>query len=490
MSSKLGLGGLTSLLIAALLLCVPASALAKPPKHCPKNNSKEFFANPVVDRDGKRVPAPTGVRSPAICSFESMRAALSAAGKKGTGSAAIATGAKGSKKATFKKEPELDVPAGVVLTTTDDPAQGGSGLNPARYVLHYAGPRSGNAVTLGDGAEIRGVTVDNPKGIKGRDMLSCEDGSAAARAVIFGGGTPKGSFGNGIRTLGECSADLEAVDVSHISGAAAHFDAHSDALTLVTDSSFTDSGSGMVIHLGDVVATGSDFSGNDGEGILIDGAHDVSLHDFSSDDNGGVGLWVKRAVNGVVLADGERPTLASLSTVTGNGGDGVLVGDADTQSDFETTLTSVDLSGNGGAGIHLLNEGSNVHVVRLLDNDVFTNSGNGLRIEPVTIPANTPGSPSFAQNKFHNNSLNQIVFDGGGGAGFAFTLDSPTGMCDFGANAVYDYEAKQVFGIFAQGNATVAVHHTQFQGGGTGLKDWGTQAGSFVTVDQNCAAIP
>ena len=70
-----------------------------------------------------------------------------------------------------------------------------------------------------------------------------------------------------------------------------------------------------------------------------------------------------------------------------------------------------------------------------------------------------------------------------------FERASPTDACDAGANAVYCYAAKGVFGIFAQGNSHVWVRHTQFEGGGTGLKDFSAQSGSQISVAQNCTAI-
>lgn len=59
--------------------------------------------------------------------------------------------------------------------------------------------------------------------------------------------------------------------------------------------------------------------------------------------------------------------------------------------------------------------------------------------------------------------------------------------CGPGASAIYCLGA--TFGIFAQDYADVTVAHTQFEGGGTALKDWGAQVGSSMSVTANCTAI-
>jgi hypothetical protein len=96
--------------------------------------------------------------------------------------------------------------------------------------------------------------------------------------------------------------------------------------------------------------------------------------------------------------------------------------------------------------------------------------------------ATTP--PVFAQNKVHNNALNQIVLAGG-----TYYVNSPNDACDAGTNAVYCYAARSVFGIFAQDSASVFVEHVSFEGGGTGLRDFGAQSGSTISVTSNCTAI-
>ena len=194
----------------------------------------------------------------------------------------------------------------------------------------------------------------------------------------------------------------------------------------------------------------------------------------------------------------NRPTLRSTGAVHDNGGNGVTVGIPLTGAapTIVATLGDLDVFRNGGHGVFVRDDaGTMATDVVMLDNDVYQNAKSGLFSGRANIgqAMNEIGEPTparFAQNKFHSNGLNQVVFDGGGAnPAFAFTIDSPTGMCDAGANGIYSYQQLGTFGAFAQNNAAVTIRHAQWQGGGTGLMDFSAQSGSTISVAANCTAI-
>lgn len=223
---------------------------------------------------------------------------------------------------------------------------------------------------------------------------------------------------------------------------------------------------------------------------------DVTLKGpFEIDHNSGDGIQVAA---GALRTIADRPTLRSTGVVHDNSGNGVSIGVAYTgvAPVISTQLGDLDVFKNAGHGVFVRDDGgSGATDLVMLDNDVYQNAKSGLLSGRANIgsPLDEFGSPiptgRFAQNKFHSNGQNQVVFDGGGAnPPFPFTIDSPTGMCDAGANGIYSYMGSTL-GAYAQNGAAVTIRHTQWQGGGTGLMDFGAQSGSSISVAANCTAI-
>lgn len=226
-------------------------------------------------------------------------------------------------------------------------------------------------------------------------------------------------------------------------------------------------------------------------GVLVNG--DLTLTGtFEVDHNVGDGIQI---ASGALRTSANRPTLRSTGVVHDNGGNGVTIGTpfSGAAPAIAATLGDLDVFKNGGHGVFVRDDGGSIATnVVMLDNDIFQNAKSGLLSGRANIgqAVNESGEPMparFAQNKFHSNGLNQVVFDGGG-ANWPFTIDSPTGMCDAGANGIYSYMGS-TFGVFAQNTAAVVIRHTQWQNGGTGLMDFSAQSGSTISVAQNCTAI-
>jgi hypothetical protein len=238
-----------------------------------------------------------------------------------------------------------------------------------------------------------------------------------------------------------------------------------------------------------------------------------TVKDVQVDHNGGDGLFIAQtaAMSTVdspcdpafVLA-GDRPTLRSKTAIHDNAGNGITAGSTDDTVQggaICALLGDADVFTNGGSGISVAEPAGMVSEVHLVADDVYTNLGNGLLVGPsrvgqVAAVGDAPQVATFSRNKFHSNKLNQAVFDGGGAGGggagdpnSSFVLDSPGGTCGVDASAFFCYGPNQTFGIFAQGNATVAVHHCQFQDASPGMSDVSAQSGSSITVDTSCDAM-
>ncbi len=223
---------------------------------------------------------------------------------------------------------------------------------------------------------------------------------------------------------------------------------------------------------------------------------DVTLRGaFEIDHNSGDGIQV---ATGALRTIADRPTLRSTGLVHDNGGNGVSLGVAYSGEPpvISTLLGDLDVFNNGGHGVFVRDDGgTGASDVVMVDNDVYQNGKSGLFAgranigSPVDELGNVVPTSRFAQNKFHSNGQNQVVFDGGGAnPPFAFAIESPTGACDSGANGIYSYMGSTL-GAFAQNGAAVTIRHMQWQGGGTGLMDFGAQSGSTISVAQNCTAI-
>ena len=276
------------------------------------------------------------------------------------------------------------------------------------------------------------------------------------------------------------------------------------------------------------ITNDSTFNGNDGAGLRTGFRTNLSLQGdptvpYTSqahfDENGGPGLLIGGAaqVQNVSAADGESDgivldfvsenTLVQLfdADSIGNAGHGVLVRDTGgnvasynngTIANNEGDGLRMDAGGHGLAvlsagglsihdneiGLHVEDSpgGENNLVPQALD--VFDNRAEGGLIERSYIV-------DFYANKFHNNGLNQLVFDGGGnGTDFAFYIDGE--VCGIANNFVYDYGAAGTFGVLARNDANVTIRHMSFEGGGTGLRDFSSDAESTIDVAENCEAFP
>jgi hypothetical protein len=143
-------------ILGAVLAGAASPAIAKPPKKCPKNSSKEFYANPVVDRS-KNDPKPTGLLTAnGLCTFPTLNEALVHANPvEGT---AIAVGATRKKPAVFDREPAFPLIIGnrTTLTTYDDD-------DPNRSIKagHYAVSNFSGSPTLdlGEGSVVHDFTL-------------------------------------------------------------------------------------------------------------------------------------------------------------------------------------------------------------------------------------------------------------------------------------------------------------------------------------------
>ncbi len=377
---------------------------------------------------------------------------------------------------------------------------------------------------LGVGGNNQGVLIGARQGVGAATLLLDQgtqvSGSAGAGVDIIGGSTLYTGdvtiSGNGMNSgiLSPSSQTAVSTPQSGIiiqAGGAA-------ILTGTTDNGATASGNarfGLEI-LGSLDAVNGRSTGNVVHGIYVDAAGQVPtlVKDVQIDHNGGDGLFIASATapageapgpcTAAFTLAGDRPTLRSETAIHDNAGNGITAGSLD--STVQTggvcaMLGDADVFLNTGSGIVIAEPASGpssglVSEVRLVDDDVYTNGGNGLFVNPSVVGQASPtdggtATPTFSRDKFHSNTLNQAVFDGGSGSADpngTFNIDSPDGMCGVNDNAFFCYSSGQTFGIFAQGNATVAVHHSQFQDA-AGTNAVSAQTGSSVTVDTLCDAL-
>ena len=298
-------------------------------------------------------------------------------------------------------------------------------------------------------------------------------GDGITSGTLSAGGTPpattlgvlddssmNGNGGAGIRTGGRSVAEIRGDPIP-------------SALTEVEATG--NGGPGMQIGGQAFVTTASvQDGGSDGIVVDIDSSADLRVQLFDTDIMGNDG-------DGYVLRDsGEfNETTYSSGVVARNGGDGVHVGGVPGRLAI-LSASGLDIHHNAVGVVveDYLTSGDTA--LELQANDIHDNTGEGLI-------AGRHNQSEWLANKFHNNGLDQIVFDGGGnGAEGPFYLNASE--CGLGTNQVYGYGAAGTFGIFARNNATVDVQFTAFEGGGTGLQDWSAQAGSSISVTNNCPA--
>lgn len=105
---------------------------------------------------------------------------------------------------------------------------------------------------------------------------------------------------------------------------------------------------------------GSDFSGNDGAGVLVEDGSDVHIEGTTISENGEVGIVVEdggilsiedstiddNTEDGIEVQSGGDATISG-NTISGNGAWGVLAGSGST-----TSISGNDISGNTSGPIH------------------------------------------------------------------------------------------------------------------------------------------
>ncbi len=245
-----------------------------------------------------------------------------------------------------------------------------------------------------------------------------------------------------------------------------------------------------------------------------DAAHAGSIvKDVEIAKNGGDGIFIAAAGAGVTFPPGptlnnnpptcdpaftvagDHPTVVSLTSIHDNKGLGVEVGSrtaADQPGDICATIGDADIFDNTGTGIQTAQPTTGGHntVALILDNNVYLNGGNGLLVLPSYVGQANGAVETFSGNRFHSNTLNQAVFDGGGGgnplAKTMFNVDTASGTCDGNSSAFYCYGG--TVGIFAQNNADLTVKRSEFetpQSASDG-RESGSDGTSIIMVTNSC----
>lgn len=187
---------------------------------CPAPDGVHLLADAVSGSRATAVPPPTGAGAPARCRFATLGDAL-AASAAGAGSVVVATGWSSTLPGgvmTFAETGALLLPAGVTLTTDEDP------LAPAHYVVVAPATPSASAfVSLSAGATLSGWVIQNDLSTSHAVATGCGTSSATAtvtRIAIAGtgsvpsGGTAPARFLTGVRHGGGCSLHLEGSTIS------------------------------------------------------------------------------------------------------------------------------------------------------------------------------------------------------------------------------------------------------------------------------------
>lgn len=424
---------------------------------CPPATGNDFYADPLANRSG--MPAPTGARSPAVCAYPTLTEALAqasaAAATPGVSARAIASddtaapvGAVDFQAETFPWQ----VPARVVVTTTDDPTVGGAGLDPTRFAVlvedhTVSGPASvrllaaasrttaGGALRgltlsqlcsgcpaiaikvegFGDpstprldrvqvnggttwttGVEVRGDGVLDELGASGfasQGLHIVNDGGASASdRVVVSGGVFDGNVVGLLVSGGQVVLDGPTVEGSPLDLGGSGGDG------LVIRDWRPGPGGSLVVVPTSLTASGVIADGNADDGILvdlIDPASTAQVDAASSASNSGNGVHVLRAPHADAALDGlagltEYGFTLSASSITGNSGDGVSLGSDGAQTQPISAMI-------GGLGV---------------PNDIAGNGGAGLsmRQSAAVGPCPSDGLTACTGATIHNN----IIHDNGG----------------------------------------------------------------------------
>jgi hypothetical protein len=186
------------------LVCAPSGCL------CPAPSGGILFADAASGSSPSASPPPSGAPAPARCRFSTLGDALAAAATGGA-STVRASGWSASLPdgvMTFAEAGPLSVPAGVTLTTDEDPP----------VALHYAvsAPATPGAtafVTLAPGSTLSGLVVRNAGSTSTGIASACAGGSGTVRiravsVVGSSGEVLPTRFLHGVLHSGTCSLEL------------------------------------------------------------------------------------------------------------------------------------------------------------------------------------------------------------------------------------------------------------------------------------------
>jgi len=268
-----GIGVLTVLLVGA------GSAHAAKPS-CPANTTNDVYVNPSPKVKRQKNVALTGVSSPVNCTFASITTAIDSAETRGLGAGAriILTGATASVPAAFTNEAyPLDVPAGLTITTSDDPALGGAGLNAAHYLVRFGGSAATALAVHGGG--VKGISVTNARTVAATRMVACDGGTNVFDAVTLDGQGSAASVGTGLDLSSLCVFDANGVRVRNLGGTGVIAGAGTD-LDMDNSKVYGNGGDGLALS-GATSLSNSIVAFNGDDGVL---ANSTASADFTGND--------------------------------------------------------------------------------------------------------------------------------------------------------------------------------------------------------------
>ena len=197
-------------------------------------------------------------------------------------------------------------------------------------------------------------------------------------------------------------------------------------------------GSGAIVSGGPIPNSGGfDVSGNTGDGLLIKGASNCSVINFTSNNS--------TSGNGVTINGGSNCQFNAF-TASGNAGYGVELTNAKGNTLENFAVDNSVGAGNGLGGIALISSSSNT----LTNGSASSNTGTNVMLT----------------NSSKNVVVGNVEADAStSGSGIVLTNSSSNSIFDFGAldNAVYGVwlqgsSSNAVRLIFAQGNAVAGVY--------------------------------
>jgi hypothetical protein len=294
------------------------------PTACPVNTTADLYVDPTVEPvEGIE---PTGVAAPAMCRFRSISAAVDELSSTGiTGARIIATGGADTQPAIFADEQfPLTLPPGTLLTTTDDPALGGSGLDPARYIVHFDG-EADTAIQL-NGGGLQGLTLRSVRESNATTMAACDGSPTTLHSIVLDGASPnQGTVETGLQLASGCTLEATAIRVTGFAG---------DGITVAAGAQLSASGAKIHDNAGDgLVISGEAWVGdsviafNGGDGVLVTEGATAEFHRNDVRDNAASGFHVWLAdvtFFGNMVHNNSRSTGWLLPQLWFRGGEGWL----------------------------------------------------------------------------------------------------------------------------------------------------------------------